>query len=565
MKKIQVSQVLYLTLTLLFAGTLYDGATSFAQAGIEDACTSGEKWKWESWVPESIRSNFTNPPSGKEESLALLIEAEKQKYQAHSNEVKILSSFLIYRAYLELGLVHFAHRGFNSILENPQPSLVSDLVLASLSCAFQIHQDHPSMHISPKSINALMAMSARSLDEKNKNILWRGIYSIAGAKLGQRTSATDVNSELSLLKGSGPYELMVRILDASKRSNFSDAAKYSEKLIRDAAIPKVMQGQLDGIHLNLGRVYYQDKQYDKALTEFSKMNKDSNLFSSSILDRAWGYLLKKKYSEAVASALSYRLGALRDLFAPEADTILTISYYENCRYKQALESLQHFKKKYKVAYHTLYEWYYQHKKAPIDYYKKVVSYIKGNKSAVPRSITLEWIRSPRFISQQDEVNVLFDEKDKATLLFNEINHLIRESKGAQRGLLGLVRNDVLALVRSIPSAQDQLVARINMELLWRNYFMIYSLVEAHESIQLLEVDILRSMGENVLNKGKKASALKSHAKLRSSSAALKPNKEELVPTLDWGDFKGQEGDAASSESWEDELGDLKTEVTSLCR
>ena len=377
------------------------------------------------------------------------------------------------------------------------------------------------------------------------------------AKIGQRVKSVDLSVELNLLKGSGPYELYIHLLDASLKGVETDILQDSLKLLASRSLPKSILEHIDDVYINLARVYYQRGEYDKSIQMFKKIHQDSSEFTNSLADRSWAYLMKKDYSGASASAFNFRVGELRNLFNPDSIIILAISYYENCHYQAALDMLKEFNKSYNRTYKTLYDWYYRQRVSPIDYYALTLQYMAGKTNIMPKNVALEWLKSGRFVAQQQEVNGLFDENETARKLANLLARKMMKAPPEQRRFLTNLRNAMVALVKNIPELQKNLINRINSEILWRNYSMIASLVDSFENRQLLEVEILRTMGENVLNK-QDGTKIAETAK----NSISKRHSDDLVPVLNWGDIPPDEPE--NVEVWKDELGDIETSVANIC-
>jgi hypothetical protein len=509
--------------------TTLGGAPAFAAnmrnntvAEIENACTAKETWRVGNWIPPKYRSKMSNPPKSRSDALDLLAASFRLKMTTRSPELRVLADYYIYRAYFELKLFHFAQRGFNALLDpkSPAPPLTANLTevaVASAACLNQMRRNYPSMTLAAGIINSLKNIQVSSLTPNQKASFW---------------------------------------IDASKRGVDAETLEHSQKLLR-MQLPETIKAQVDAIHLNLARVYYNYHEYNKAIKEFDKVSKQSNLFTAALEDKAWAFLLQKKYSEASGASYGFRVGALKGLFAPDAPIILAISYYENCHFKEALESVQHFKKKYAKTYRTLYDWYYQQRKAPIDYYALITQFIEGKRKVLPKDLATEWIRSPRFISQQQEVNLLFDENETARKLEKDISNRIEDANKEDRVFLSNLKGALVSLIRSIPDSQRNLVTRINTELLWRNYNMIIAFVDAFENSQLIEVEVLRALGDHVLDK----TGRPDYEELAKKSI-YKKNPNDLVPVLDWGNFSADEND--NPELWEDEVGAFKLDVSNIC-
>ena len=530
-------------------------------AKISDACSSDEHWELGSWIPKKMRDDHPSPPTSEDGIIKILSEAYNLKLNPRLNrnrpELQLLADYMIFRSYYELKLYHFAERGFQSVVNQPVSGATLEISLAALACLNSVYHNHPTMAITFKAPPSLEKIDPRYMSKRERETFVQGIFSIARAKLSQRSKNMDVSLELALLKGSGPYETFIRILELGEKGDDDGIFQETRKLFAYKNLPENIKKQMDGVHLNLARVYYNRGAYDASVKEFKKVGQNSAYFSTSISDMSWAQLMLKNYNGAVSGGFNFRVGALKDDFAPDAIIILAISLYENCHYQDALDNLKIFNRKYNRTYRQLYDWYYQQRTTPIDYYSILLNYIAKKAPNVPKNLALEWLRSPRFVSQQDEINLLFDEGHAANQLVKSVTQRASKANRNDRPFLINLRNALIALVKSIPRVQQRLIMRINAELLWRNYAMIGALVEAFENSQLLEAEVLRAMGENVLNKQQH---IEYTEKIKSSVSKKRP--DDLVPVLNWGNFPNDE--KADPEIWDDEIGKIETDVTNIC-
>ena len=193
-------------------------------AEIEWGCTQRESWYLSAWVPTKFRRTLVKPPEDEEEALDLLAEGYRLKIAVQSPELKALADYLIYRAYYELKLYHFAQRGFNALLDPKPPSpplssRVNEVAVAAASCLNQIRHKYPSMTLAAGILNSLKNIQVDRLTENQKRSYWQAVSSVAGSKIALRATIADVSLELNLLQGSGPYLVLVKALDAAKRGN----------------------------------------------------------------------------------------------------------------------------------------------------------------------------------------------------------------------------------------------------------------------------------------------------------------------------------------------------------
>jgi hypothetical protein len=417
----------------------------------------------------------------------------------------------------------------------------------------QIHLKYPSLGIAYNSAWSLGPVNVRKLTEYQRDSVWQAMATIAGRKIFVSGRNAQLQYELPLLQGSGPYETFVRATQAMILEQDAQMITETEKFLRYPNLPDYLKSQVDGAHLNLARAYYQDQQYEKSVAEFKKVSPASNFYSRALNDLAWAEIMLKNYSESAGSAYNLMIGNLRHTFEPESPVIIGMALFENCHYKDAADTITYFKHSYDRTYHWLYSWYHDQKKGPAAMYPLVVGYLKGQKTGVPEALASEWVRSPVFIAEQKELNLTFDEDDIAKdLVVSAERASKQESKKLRDTFKGLVAN----FVRKLPETQQSIIAKINAELASRNNAMIAGLVEAFETAQLIEVEIYNQAGEDMIHKTGRGGK-----NLAKAEPAKK--KDDGPPALDWG--RAPAGEEEDSESWDDELGAIKTDVSNICK
>lgn len=517
------------------------------------ACTNQESWTWGPGVAKQIRDRLKGPPSGRNAAVDTFIVGYAVKLIAKSPETSALGEYFMYRSFYELGLIHFADRGFSAILGTAPNPTTTGIKLAALSCMNEIHRKYPSLGIAYNSGWSLgTQLNVKKLSEHERDSVWQAMATIAGRKVFVSGRNAQLQYELPLLRGSGAYDTFVRMTQATILEQDATTISETERFLKTPKLPDYLKTQQDGAHLNLARVYYQDQQYDKSVAEFKKVSPASNFFSRALNDAAWSQIMLKNYSDAAGTSYNLMVGNLKKTFEPEAPVVIGMALFENCHYKEAADTLTVFKKTYDRPYHWLYEWYHNQKAGPAALYPLAISYLKGSKK-VPEALASEWVRSPVFIAEQQELNLSFDEDQIAKDLVVAVEKASKaESQKLRTTFKGLVAN----FVKKLPETQKSIIDKINQELASRNNSMIAGLVEAFETAQLIEVEIYNQAGEDMIHRGPRGSASKEVAKAA-------PHKDTGPPALDWG--RAPSSDDDDTETWDDELGAIKTDVTNICK
>ena len=273
------------------------------------------------------------------------------------------------------------------------------------------------------------------------------------------------------------------------------------------------------------------------------------------MDASWAHFLLGDYAGAAEKTVNLIFRDLRTVFAPHAPVLLAITQHENCRYSDANGSLKRFKKTYGRIYHILQEWSKRQKTNPVDYYSIFIEYIRTQKG-LPRLIGLEWSRSPELLAIQEEMNLLLEEQRITGQFKMELLERKGPFKRFSPGLTQYFSKVVEMIERSNTELEKTLILNINNILIWKNYSMTLVLLEAFDNAELLEADTLRRLGTKVLTKGRVIEKTRGHTGKKLSNE---------IPSLNWGDVEETDADSQSgSETWDDELGGVKVDLTNLC-
>jgi tetratricopeptide (TPR) repeat protein len=318
------------------------------------------------------------------------------------------------------------------------------------------------------------------------------------------------------------------------------------------------------VRLNLARSYYARADFSKSIQEYKKIPNTSNYFASTLVELSWAYVMRHQYSEAVGTAYNLVAGGLRSAFSPDAPVAMSIAYFETCNYPQAYQGLRYFRRIYEKSYNWLKNWGEQsHKNAAPELYESVVAYIKDKKgSALPSQVGSELLRSPVLVADQQEINLLFDERSAIKKYVGLLAKMKDDmpSRAQQTGSQAL-RNTMLKFSADSGHVQTDLVAQINTDLAQRANLMVKQLNASVENIQLVEIEIYNSAGEDMILENARPE-LKEEAK-QARERATKNHRTD-GPVLDWGRFPARDGESGKAEIWQDELGALKTDIADVC-
>ena len=545
------------------------------------ACTTEEAWEVKRGVPEALIPLFAEPAKDEETALRAFVEGLLLRLATKDAEVRYFAEYTMWRALFSLKLTHLAHLRFNVMLATPPAPENQAFRLAAMQCLNQIHRVNPSLALLP---GAAEAIEARPIDDMIspfaspkaplralRQTAFEALTGFAMAEIGKAaiSKPPELKNELRILQGSGPFEWLIRGQLAANSSvdkkDMDDAVRFGLGFLRATEVPPGLKRYEEVVHLNLARIYYARGEYARSIQEYRKISNTSNYFASTLIELAWAQLMLRQYSESVGTAYNLVAGGLKATFAPDAPVVMSIAYFETCNYPQAYQGLRFFRKIYEKSYSWLRAWGEKQRAAPVNLYEATIAYIKQkNHSDLPTQVGSEFLRSPVLIANQQEINLIFDEKTAIRRYFGLLANMKEKlpSRPQQQGAQAL-RNTLTKFFSEAGAIEQNLVAQINGDLAQRAAQMVRGLNGSVENIQLVEIEIYNSAGEDMIMENARP-GFKIEAK-EARERMLKAKKPVGANQLDWGRFPAHEAENGKAEIWEDELGALKTDIVDLCQ
>jgi tetratricopeptide (TPR) repeat protein len=528
------------------------------------ACTDDEAWNLAGNLPPTTVERFTRPPRKRDEAFNSILDAVALRLVARKPQVQRFAEYWMWRALYQLKLVHLSHVRFNGMLDRGFSQDGVHIQMAALDCINRIHQRFPSLTITDPVAEKIITAPAgtfRSMDpvRGDRAVALEAIAMYTLERLNKPDAKqSEVAPELAFLDQGGAFEALVKGQIAASSGFTSHAIRHAENFFKIAPLPDAARRFEDLMHLNLARVYYGSGQFDGAIKEYKKVHNTSNLFAASLTELGWAQLQRKLYSDSIGSAYNLMAGGLAHSFAPEAPIVMAISHFETCHYPEAYQALKYFRKNFEISYRWLKSWDASPEKDTLKTpYKILVDYLKTKTTAeAPMPIVTEWVRSPVFVSNQIEINLLFDERDTTNYLLRGLSRTRFKSRQRQQAA-GALQGTLAKFVKELPKLEPPLIDRINTDLKARTKIMLTQMNQALENSQLIEIEVFNAAGNDMIMQNAQP-----EAKQAQKDGERKVKRADEGPTLDWGRFPAKEGEA--SEVWEDELGGLRTNVTDSC-
>ncbi len=96
----------------------------------------------------------------------------------------------------------------------------------------------------------------------------------------------------------------------------------------------------------LARVHYEFQQFRAAIFYYNKISRDSPAWLDSLFESSWAYFRLADYEKALGNMVTIQAPFFTEEYFPEALILKAVTYYENCRYPEALGVLGEFEGQY---------------------------------------------------------------------------------------------------------------------------------------------------------------------------------------------------------------------------
>ncbi len=560
-------------------------ATASAQANVNGACTPSEKWgllpldtAWAQRFRESIRE--THSPV---ESMAF---AQRLRQDSDSRLSDFFSEYWLSRSLVRSGHFPLAEAGFERILSRlPAEKDYETLRLASFQCLGLIHHQFPSRQISRSLYSAPQALPMGA--EKD---YWLFRWAI---------EQDQAKSALKLMSAESDFAPALKALIAYEDQEWSKAGEHIDAFLMRPARHPYLKSQLEHWRLFAGRVHYSASTFSKAMNYWGAVDRRSNELVQALTEVAWAQLKSGKYNDAIGTSLSLQTGWLQNTYSPEGLMVMAMAFNETCHYPEAMRATELLRSQYE----PVLTWLKENKKLSDEaLYEELVKAMRKKDSKVPYRLASEWIRSPRFLSRQVEVNALLkmNERSQETLQKGRM----RQKERVQE-LLKLVRDlktDIVSAQKSNPdklnlpdwiqvkldtlkgrleeydalrsfapvwkqadnankklsaTRKSELTKAISRHVAQTNERVMGQILDIYDNLQFVEVEIYQGATQDMI-------FTNSHPDYQKKLSALK-NKEGFrlkSQELSWGQISTEQ--LGQSEIWEDELGGFKADLPNKC-
>lgn len=557
----------------------------------QHACQPAESWRFPerssgALVPEVESVEFRRTLTGATPPVQGFARALAFRRKSWDAEARAFGEYWMARALFASGLYRASRDAFESLGARATPVVQT----AALECLLVLQQRFPSFALPEIGSAELEKLLGRSPSDSEMSVVWKYAGAMVRQLLAENKSDGALKPYLTALVGAGDEEHLAQGLFAVRKSRHMDAVTLLSKAV-DRPNASRYKAQ---IRLLLARSYYALKQFDRAAHELKKIDKSSNELAQALSEMGWSALREGKKGEAIGVAVSLSAGVMRRTFAPESAMVMAMALNELCQYPESLRAISLFQRSYDKSY----QWLAHRPKSGSELYPMAVQYLRS-KSGVPDKIGGEWLRSPVFISHQEELNLMESESKsaekarqtgsseqhkKAAELKAKAAELVARVRGERKSGKGLSRKllqDVQGYRESLATHQDlrsaaepwrqivetqkkrsadrrkALVSAIEADLRMRTERMRTQLEEIHENNQLIEVEIFSGATRDIVWQN-------AHPDYQEFAKRLSEREKNADSGKVWNWGTAPIGSDRWSEIWEDEIGSFKSSLFDNC-
>ena len=556
----------------------------------EFSCSPSETWKFSNLIEPEFIESFELGLKNKMSPVQSFSEAIAYRKMASVDEAKAFSEYWISRSLHRAGLSHIAGFGWSVTAAREVNPRTEGAQRASLECLLEIRDKNPTLDI-PEAVFERLKDYPESAVRTRAAGLW------ARRLISEDYKNPKIESAIALIQAGSPDLSLTQATLEMQKKSYAKAITLLKSFLANKKLPDHLNRYQESASILLSRALYSTGKYADAAVELKKISRSSNELAAAITELAWAHLKAEHLGEAVGAGISLQSGGMKRTFAPEGLMVMAMALNELCQYPEAIKAISLYKKQYEQTF----KWLEANHNQTHDWYRLALDFIQ-KKSSLPPAVVSEWIRSPAFISRQEEINLLIREKEFATKLQksgateltaqgnqilahiqkirpkvistletlkaddtlpeglrrelaslkDEINHYERLRKGAGPWKMILANH-----MKRAPKIQEKLVKEINEYIRDKTSRMFSLLDEITDNLQLIEVEIYSGASQDIVWQN-------AHPDYKKKAKQINESNESEKPSTAWNWGKVEGGLEGQEEVWEDEVGSFKADIVNNC-
>ncbi len=509
----------------------------------ENACSDQETWTFKAFFPNYLQSEFNYFPD--DNKLATLKLANLNRYSHKKNLLKYsaIINYLEGRTYYKLGLLHLAQRKFFAAIATKPIFSTLPVLISSIACLNKIHSNNPSFNYTNEDLDPIYIIPLAQISKSHQNIIFDAI-TLSAIKKITKDNNLDITKDLNILNPNDMRAIYINALYETKIKAYASAIKYFTKYIDAKNYPDILKNKNDVTNLLLGTLFTTLEKNNLAIKYLNNVSTNSPFYPDSILAKSWAYLNLKNLKDAIGTSYNLQTARLKDSFAPDSLMLAAMGFFETCHYPEALSNINYFKK----SYFNDYQWL-KINKARNNLYKDLTEFLE-KKSTIPQKIVASWFRTPDFISSQNELNIILDEKNAIKLIYSNL----KENKNAHTYFI----KEIVKNARALKALELKKVADLNSLIKTKTNTLFTNLKDVLENISLLEIEILTAASKDIIRGN-----TENRTPATTKTELIQKKDLDRSEKWEWGSISGTR--MGEEEIWDDELGFLKADLSNRCQ
>ncbi len=145
----------------------------------------------------------------------------------------------------------------------------------------------------------------------------------------------------------------------------------------------------DDAHMALGRIYYEQRDFGKAVTHYRKISRESGRFYDSLFEQSWALFMAGYPNHALGMLHSVRSPFFKETFNPESTMLASIIYFWMCRYDDSRNELADFIENHETGITALDEYLARkttNSESAYTLFENTVTGVSSESLGMPRSL-----------------------------------------------------------------------------------------------------------------------------------------------------------------------------------
>ncbi len=389
--------------------------------------------------------------------LAVGEDSKPRAYKPFSEEeLKMAAALILFN---RGSSCHFVMGMFNQLARAPKTKVEATYHLGACADQMEMHQsafDHLSQVVlsgDKDYATPALEMLAKGLPQ----IYEKNFYNMAKSMPNFKSFITDkIRDPVTYKMAKGAYRMgdfktsmvyadqvseksdlyqQARVLSAMNNFAMGEKVRALKKLQELWAVLKESATANSNLRalvaVNIARMYFSQKKYDKALDAYMQVPKDHPFWVQALIEQGWTQLALEDYSGAIGNMYSLHSPYFKAVYQPDSFVVRTIGYLNICQYGDAYKTLTWMEKDYRDWFARM-DNYLKTKGQPMTMYNTVKAYIKGKSNesheGVPYQVWREMARQKDFLNMQTALNEKLDEARR----YEGINEKIKKEKAGIR-------------------------------------------------------------------------------------------------------------------------------------